>query len=40
MFELIRKYYRLGIYSDQDLDNFVTTGQITQIQALEIRGLM
>lgn len=38
MFELIRKYFRMGIYTEQDLSNFVTTGQITPEQAEEIKG--
>lgn len=37
MFELIKKYYRMGIYTDRDLETFVTAEQITPEQAAEIR---
>lgn len=38
MFDLIKKYYRMGIYTDQDLETFVAAGQITQEQAEIIKG--
>lgn len=38
MFELIRKYYHMGIYNDKDLETFVAAGQITQEQAKTIKG--
>ncbi|WP_083389931.1 XkdX family protein [Angelakisella massiliensis] len=37
MFELIKKYYRMGIYTDKDLETFVGAGQLTREQADEIR---
>lgn len=37
MFELIKKYYHMGIYTNQDLETFVAAGQITKEQADEIR---
>ena len=37
MFELIKKYYRMGIYTDKDLETFVGAGQVTREQADEIR---
>ena len=37
MFELIKKYYRMGIYTDKDLETFVAAGQLTREQADEIR---
>lgn len=37
MFELIQKYYRMGIYTDQDLETFVAAEQLTREQADEIR---
>ena len=39
MFELIKKYYRMGIYTDKDLETFVGAGQLTREQADEIRGV-
>ena len=38
MFELIQKYYRMGIYSENDLELFVSAGLLTQKQMIEIRG--
>ena len=38
MFELIKKYYRMGIYTDGDLETFVAAGQLTREQADEIKG--
>ena len=38
MFELVKKYYKMGIYADQDLETFVAAGQITPEQADEIKG--
>ena len=37
MFELIKKYYRMGIYTDKDLETFVGAEQLTREQADEIR---
>ena len=36
MFELLKKYYRMGLYKAADLDKFVQNGAITQVQAEEI----
>ena len=33
---LIKQYYRLGIYSDEDLDVFVKAGYISETEAKEI----
>ena len=38
MFELIKKYYRMGIYTDQDLETFVAAGQLAREQAETIKG--
>lgn len=38
MFELIQKYYRMGIYTDKDLETFVAAGQLTREQAETIKG--
>ena len=38
MFELVKKYYKMGIYADQDLETFVAAGQLTQEQAETIKG--
>ena len=38
MFELIKKYYRMGIYTDKDLETFVAAGQLTREQAEAIKG--
>ena len=38
MFELIQKYYRMGIYSENDLELFASAGLLTQEQMIEIRG--
>ena len=37
MFELIKKYYRMGIYTGKDLETYVGGGQLTREQADEIR---
>lgn len=36
MFELIKKYYRMGIYTASELDLFVQNGTLTVEQAQEI----
>lgn len=38
MFELIKKYYRMGIYTDKDLETFVAAGQLIREQAETIKG--
>lgn len=38
MFELIKKYYRMGIYSDADVDMFARCKEITDTQAAEIKA--
>ncbi|MEG0944711.1 MAG: XkdX family protein [Angelakisella sp.] len=38
MFKLIAKYYRMGIYTDADIDMYVQCGTITQAQADEIKA--
>ena len=37
MFELIKKYYRMGIYTDKDLETFVEAGHLTREQAKTIQ---
>ncbi|MEG1204984.1 MAG: XkdX family protein [Angelakisella sp.] len=39
MYDLIKKYYKMGIYTDADLDMYVKSGTITQAQADEIKGV-
>ena len=34
---LIKQYYRLGIYSDEDLDVFVKAGYIGEAEAEELK---
>lgn len=34
---LIKQYYRLGIYSDEDLDVFVKAGYISEAEAKELK---
>ena len=34
---LIKMYYRMGIYSDADLDTFVKAGYITEAEAKEMK---
>ncbi|MEG0852338.1 MAG: XkdX family protein [Angelakisella sp.] len=38
MFKLIAKYYRMGIYTNTDVDMYVQCGTITQAQGEEIKG--
>lgn len=35
-YELIKQYYKLGLYTDADLQVFVTAGYITDVQKAEI----
>lgn len=37
MYELIKKYYELGIYNDSDIDMFVLAENITKEQGDEIK---
>lgn len=34
---LIKMYYRMGIYSDADLDTFVKAGYITEAEAEKLK---
>lgn len=36
MYKFIKKYYLMGLYSDVDLDIFVTSKDITDVQKTEI----
>lgn len=36
MFNLIKKYYNLGLYNESDLNDFVEVGTITLTQKEEI----
>ena len=36
MYKFIKKYYLMGLYSDTDLDIFVTSKDITEAQKTEI----
>lgn len=36
MYKFIKKYYLMGLYSDTDLDIFVTSRDITEAQKVEI----
>ncbi len=38
MYDIIKKYYDMGLYTDEDLETFVEAGYITQEQADEIRA--
>jgi len=38
MFKLIAKYYRMGIYTDADVELYMQSGTITQAQAEEIKA--
>lgn len=35
---LIKMYYRMGIYSDTDLDTFVEAGYISEEEAKELKA--
>ncbi len=35
---LIKMYYRMGIYSDADLDTFVEAGYISEEEAKELKA--
>lgn len=37
MFELIKKYYKMGIYTDANLDTYVKSRAITAEQAEELK---
>lgn len=39
MFELIKKYYKMGIYGEAQLALFVKSGTITAEQAQQVRVL-
>ena len=34
---LIKMHYRMGIYSDADLETFVNAGYISEVEAKEIK---
>lgn len=36
-FDLIKDYYNLGLFSDDDLDMFVSIGWLTEKQAKELK---
>lgn len=36
MKEFIKEYYQMGLFSEQDLDLFVSSGDITEKEKLEI----
>ncbi|MGR3742106.1 XkdX family protein [Companilactobacillus sp. DQM5] len=36
MFEYIKSYFEMGLYSESDLDTFVSSGMITEEEKQEI----
>ena len=38
MFNIVKRYYDLGLYNKEDVDKFVQAGRLNEAEAQEITG--